>query len=159
MHRKAGFTIIELLIVVTVIMTLAALALPNFSRSRIQASETSTVASLRSITTAQIGYFTTYQGYPANLSQLGPPPTGTPASSVAADLIDQTLASGARSGYTYVYLAADVDGDGRNEQFTVRANPTQPGITGNKHYYVDHTNVIRFNLNAPAGPGDTPIPN
>lgn len=93
--RKRGFSLIELLIVVAIILTIAAMALPNFNRGRMQANETAAVAAMRSVATSIVGYESTYQtGYPNNLSDLGPPPTGTPASGSAADLIDSLLASG-----------------------------------------------------------------
>lgn len=154
-----GFSLIELILVVAIILILAALALPNFNRARIQANESSVVASLRQAATALVTYDTTYRvGYPAALVALGPPPAGTPPSAAAADLIDPLLARGSRSGYNFTYAAADADGDGANETYRINADPATPGVSGGKYFYVDQTNVIRYNAAAPAGPGDRPIP-
>jgi len=156
---KLGFSLIELLIVIAIILTIAALALPNFMRARIQANETAIAAALRTVTTAVVSYESTYQiGYPNGLSDLGPPPSGTPASATAADLVDRAIAMGQRSGYTFTYVSSDTNGDGRNDFFTINADPTNPGVTGNRHFFVDNTNVIRYNMAGPAGPTDRPIP-
>lgn len=158
--HRLGFSLIELLVVVAVILTIMALALPNFNRGRMQANESAVVGALRSVTTAIVTYESTYQqGFPNNLSDLGPPPTGTPPSASAADLVDRLVASGTRSGYTLTYVSADTNGDGRNDSYTVNAAPTNPGVSGQKHFYVDQSNVIRYNQTAPAGPADRPIPN
>ncbi len=158
-RKKQGFSLIELLIVVAILITLAALAIPNFMRARIQANESAVAAAMRSITTAIVSYELAYQaGYPNNLIDLGPPPVGTPASAAAADLIDRALAMGTRSGYNFTYAAIDANGDGRNDSYTVHADPSSPGVTGVKHFFVNQTNVIRYNASAVAGPADRPIP-
>src|ERR1700688_3934678 len=73
MKRQKGFSLIELLIVVAIILIIAAIPIPNFIRSRMAANEASAVSSLRSVNTAEVAYFTTYpnQGYSAALSSLG----------------------------------------------------------------------------------------
>ncbi len=158
-RQGAGFSLVELLIVVAIILTIAAIAIPNFSRARMQANESATVGALRTITTAVVTYESTYQaGFPTNLSDLGPPPPNTPASASAADLIDRLLASGTRSGYAVMYAAQDTNGDGRLDSYTVNAAPLTPGVSGLKNFYVDQTNVIRSNATGPAGPNDPPIP-
>lgn len=158
--KTRGFSLIELLLVVAIILTIVAIALPNFNRGRMQANETAAVAAMRTVTTAIVTYESTYQtGYPNNLSDLGPPPTGTPPSAMAADLVDKLVASGTRSGYAFTYASSDTNGDGRNDAYTLNAAPSNPGVTGTKQFYVDASNVIRYNATGPAGPGDRPIPN
>jgi prepilin-type N-terminal cleavage/methylation domain-containing protein len=157
---RRGFSLIELLIVVAIILTIAAIAIPNFTRARQQANETAAASALRIMATSQVQYETSFQqGYAAQLSYLGPPPPGTSPSLTGAALIDSILASGLKSGYTYVYAVADFNGDGRPDRFTINANPSTLNVTGRKYFYVDQTNVIRFSLSGPASATDPPIPN
>src|SRR2546428_2281149 len=88
-NRQKGFSLIELLIVVAIILIIAAIAIPNLLRSKMAANEASAVGSLRSLNTACITYSTTYGSYPAGLSNFGP---GSPATSTTADPTDSLLA-------------------------------------------------------------------
>lgn len=154
-----GFSLIELLIVIAIILTIAALAIPNLLRSKMRANETAAVAAMRAITTAQVSYQTTYdRGFAPGLPALGPPPSATPRSASAADLIDSVLASGTRGGYRFSYNPVDADGDGQYETYSINANPTSPGSTGDKYFYVDQSNVIRENLGGPANASSPPVP-
>lgn len=155
---RAGFSLIELLIVLAVMLTIAAIAIPNILKSRMTANEAAAVAALRTITTVQVSYQSTYQqGFANSLVALGPPPGGPPTAA-AADLIDSVLASGQKAGYVFLYAAIDVNGDGRPDAFTVNANPVAPGVSGRKFFFVDETNVIRYSLTGPANSASTPIP-
>ncbi|HEX2715489.1 MAG TPA: prepilin-type N-terminal cleavage/methylation domain-containing protein, partial [Candidatus Acidoferrales bacterium] len=100
---EKGFSLIELLIVVAIILIIAAIAIPNLLRSKMAANEASAVGSLRSINTACISYNTTYGQFPptGSLTALGPPAAGAAASAAAADLIDSVLAAGTKSGYAF----------------------------------------------------------
>src|SRR5260370_15123699 len=100
LKKQKGFSLIELLIVVAIILIIAAIAIPNLLRSRMAANEASAVGSIRSINTAAVTYSFTYPaaGYPSTLAQLAP---ATGASSSSADLIDSVLASGTKSGYQF----------------------------------------------------------
>lgn len=164
-HRTArassprGFSLIELLIVIAIILVIAGLAIPSFLRSKMRANEAAVAGALRSITTANETYLATYgRGYAVDLATLAPPPPNTPANATAAGLIDPTLASGTRNGYTFTYAAVDTDGNGQPDQYRVNANPVQVGTSGEKYFYVDHTNVIRENLGGPADANSPPIP-
>src|SRR5271170_6689594 len=97
-----GFSLIELLIVVAVILIIAAIAIPNFLRSKMRANEASAVANLRNIDTAEVVYTTTYGvGYSPSLATLGGNPTVPDATQ--AGLIDSVLSSGMKSGYAYTF--------------------------------------------------------
>ncbi len=156
-HRRVGFSLIEVLVVVAIILIIAAIAIPYLLRSKIAANEAAAVHALRAITTAEISYDTQYGlGYAPTLSALGPPPSGT-ASATHADLIDEVLASGIRNGYSFVYVPI-VGGGATPDRFTANANPLSPGQTGDRYFYADQTNVIRYKLTGPADAGSTPVP-
>lgn len=157
---SSGFSLIELLIVVAIIMIIAAIAIPNFMRSRMAANQASAVASLRQICTAEVTYASTYgTGYSSLLSYLGPPATPGPPTSTAADLLDVILAgsgnSSTKSGYTFIYsvhcpnLTCD--------SYQVNANPVTPGKTGVTFYYVNETAVILQNTTGTATSADSPL--
>ncbi len=159
MRARRGFSLIELLIVIAIILIIAAIAIPRLLHSKMAANEASAVASLRTIATVHITYDSTYrQGYAPNLAALAPPPAGTPPSASAAGLIDPVLASGTKSGYTFFYNPVDSNGDGRFEAYTVNANPLIPNQTGQRYFFVDQTNVIRFNIGSAASAGSQPVP-
>ncbi|HEX5482944.1 MAG TPA: prepilin-type N-terminal cleavage/methylation domain-containing protein [Terriglobia bacterium] len=152
-----GFSLIELLIVVAIILIIAAIAIPNLLKSRMAANQASAAGSCRGITSSEVTYIAMYrQGYAASLSTLGPPASGPPTPAAAA-LIDSVLASGAKSGYSFVYSAASQDSQGRYQTFTLNANPANPGITGNVYYFTDQSNVIRMNITTNASASDSAL--
>ena len=180
---QKGFSLIELLIVVAVILIIAAFAIPNFVRSKTAANQASALGSLRTMNTACLAYSTTYGQFPTNLSDLGPVVSsgngngtgngngsgngngngsghgngnsqgqGAP-SSTSADLIDSVLASGIKSGYTFLYGAG-----GANQSYTITATPISLGATGQNMYFTDQSGVIRVDTSGTgAGASSTPI--
>ena len=155
MRNSSGFSLIELLIVVAIILIIAAIALPNFLRSRITANETATVANLRNITTANVVYSTTYNiGYAAQLSYLGGTGALGPTSS---QLIDDVLAAGTKSGYALTYTPGPLNAVGMIDSYVINANPVAPGGTGTRYFFMDESGTIRFNVNTPATVADSPI--
>ncbi len=105
--QQKGFSLIELLIVVAIILIIAAIAIPNLLRARMAANESSAVASIRTINTGQVTYNSTYPtvGFAASLAVLGGVAPCTPSSTTAC-LIDSVLAAGTKSGYTFLTSAA-----------------------------------------------------
>ncbi|HVZ59241.1 MAG TPA: type II secretion system protein [Terriglobales bacterium] len=103
MTEKNGFSLLELVIVVAIILTITAIAVPSFMRSRIAANESAAVTHIRTLSTAEIAYAQTYPqiGYTCTIAELGPPPSGSPLSSTTAGIIDSVLASGTKQGYSF----------------------------------------------------------
>jgi type IV pilus assembly protein PilA len=146
--QQKGFSLIELLIVVAIILIIAAIAIPNLLRSRMAANEASAVGSLRTIDTAEMTYSTTYPdlGY-ANLASLGGSAptcaTATGATSTGACLIDDVLATIAvKSGYNFTAVAA---GGAPNVTYISTALPSAPGQSGQRSFCSDQSGVIRYN--------------
>jgi len=140
------------------VLIIAAIAIPNLLRSRMAANEASAVGSLRTISTAAVNYSAAYQhGFPASLEALGPAPGGEKASEKAAGLIDNVLASGRRSGYVIRYESSKPTSEGSFEGFSVYADPDAPGSTGQRHFFIDETAVIRLEMDRPASRDSPPI--
>ena len=159
-----GFSLIELLIVVAIILIIAAIAIPNLLRSRIAANQASAVGSLRTLNTAEITYATTYNtGFTTTLGNLGPPTSGNPTAT-AAGLIDSVLSGGtatastsSKSGYSFLYTAGATDASGRVNTYGITATPVTVGTTGTNYYFTDMSGVIRQNSAAVAGSSDSPL--
>jgi type IV pilus assembly protein PilA len=147
-NQKRGFSLIELLIVVAVILIIAAIAIPNLLRSRIAANEASAVGSLRTLNTSEVTYNTTYPGvgFACSFGVLGPPSSGAAASSSAAGLIDSNLAGGIKSGYSFAFLNTTcTPSAGVNTSYDIGASPQSPGVTGQRYFCSDLSGVIQSN--------------
>jgi type IV pilus assembly protein PilA len=140
MKNQKGFSLIELLLVVGVILIISAIAVPSFLRSRMRANEASAVASIRTIDTAAVTYSVSYPdlGFPTNLSMLGGADPCA-ASSTTACLVDDTVAQGTKSGYAFVWVG---DGAKPSVSFTITGAPQAPGSSGQSTYCSDQTAVI-----------------
>jgi type IV pilus assembly protein PilA len=150
--KPNGFSLIELLVVVAIILIIASIAIPNLLRARMSANEASAVTSVHAVNTAEITYATIFPqvGFSAALTNLGPGGgCDVPAS---ACIIDATLAGGTKSGYqfTYVQTAGGPPASG----YTLNADPLSRGITGQRSFYSDQMNATHFNQIAAAGPND-----
>lgn len=154
--RQKGFSLIELLIVVAIILIIAGIAIPNLMKSKIQANEAAAVETLRTLDTSMVMYSTTYGGYPHALADMGPSAGGA-TSSAAADLIDVVLATGVKGGYRYGYVVAGSDQAGHVLGYTITALPISPGVTGQRSFFTDQSGTIRSTLSGPADATSTPI--
>ena len=151
--NQKGFSLIELLIVVAIILIIAAIAIPNLLRSRMAANEASAVGSLRTINTACVTYSTTYPnvGYPGSLAAMGPAASATSAS---ADLMDSVLSAGTKSGYTFTFAA----GSGTpSTGYSVTADPISRGTSGQRGFYTDQSGVIRADPTTGATSSSSPL--
>jgi type IV pilus assembly protein PilA len=164
--KQEGFSLIELLIVVAIILIIAAIAIPNLLRSRMAANEASAVGSIRTLNTAAVTYSTTYgNGFPPTLASMGPVAGGGNAATCDnADLVDSVLAAGQKSGYNIAYTganpiaaAAPNCGTAGFNTYTITADPVTRGTTGQRSFFTDQSGVIRFNATQPAAATDPPI--
>lgn len=158
-NRCRGFSLIELLIVVAIILIIAAIAVPNLLKSRIAANESAAVANLKTMTSALTTYNTLYSrcGYPDSLTRLGP---GTPPTPAAAGLLDPVMANDTfvKQGYTYTYLLTSGVGDCAGEpgsDYELEAKPVVQNKTGIRGFWVDSSNMIRGD---PSGNADISSP-
>jgi type IV pilus assembly protein PilA len=154
MRKQKGFSLIELLIVIAIILIIAAIAIPNLLRARIAANEASSVSSIRTINTAQATYVTGYPttGYSATLAALGPGgvgsvcPAGGPvvlnACLIDSNLSNASVAANAKSGYIYDMGAVAVAGI--NTQYAVGSAASSFNITGVRGFCSQEDAVIRF---------------
>ena len=152
--KQHGFSLIELLIVVAIILIIAAIAIPNLLRSKMAANEASAVATMRTLNTSGVAYSTTYGAYPTNLTDLGP--ASTP-SSTAADLIDSVLAKdpAQKSGYTFVWTVTA--GGSTPSAYKLVATPVSQGVTGQRRFYTDQSGVMRADPTGTATSASTPL--
>jgi prepilin-type N-terminal cleavage/methylation domain-containing protein len=152
----AGFSLIELLLVVAIILIIAAIAIPNLLRARTSANESSAASSIRQIITAEVSYSTAYptQGYANTLANLGGPATGCTASVSTGCIIDSVLTTGQKSGYTFIAPGFSSSG-GANDSFVAGGAPQSYGGTGIHNFCITIDGVLRI---AVGGAGVPPPP-
>jgi len=143
-----GFSLIELLIVVAVILIIAAIAIPNLLQAKMSANESAAAANIHAINTANIAYSTANPliGFAPTLPALGPSPGG--------GFIDSSLASGTKSGYTYTYVP---DSFVPSTSYTLNVDPLTRGVTGRRSFFSSEMNVTHYNGTAPASVNDNVI--
>jgi type IV pilus assembly protein PilA len=134
-RRSRGFSLIELLIVIAIILIIATIALPKLNRARMFAQEAAAIQAIKTIHTMQAQYFSQFGKFASTLTEMGPPPSGSPTAA-AADLIPGDLAAGEKSGYRFTLQATPVG-------YTISAVPVAFNSTGSRTFYSDQSLVVR----------------
>ena len=139
-RENAGFTLLELMIVIAVVSIIAAMAIPMIQNARMEANEASAIGTIRSIISVNEQYSTRFSDYSDSLDSLN-----------ANGYIDGGFVDdGSQSGYTYSY-------SGSTDTYTINLDPSIPGKSGRRHFFADHRGVIRFSSNGPATSASPPL--
>ena len=146
MNSKRGFTLVEIMIVVAIVMTLATLVVSSVLRARHNANEMAAIAAFKTAITACQNFYanTLPHTYPQGLSDLIAPVSNPP-------YIDSVLASGTKQGYSFTYNFID------SESFTLNADPAVSGKTGTRHFFADESGIIKANSSAQANAADPAV--
>ena len=137
LRRRRGFSLIELLIVIAIILIIITIAVPRLQNARRFAMETGAMAAIRALHTAQVQYSSQYGRFAVSLTELGPPASGS-TSAAAAEVIGNDLANGEKNGYKFTMT-------GNAGGYQIVAVPVTFGVTGSRTFYSDQTMVVREN--------------
>jgi type IV pilus assembly protein PilA len=140
MERSRGFTLVELAVVVAVIAVVMAVAVPSLWASRKAANEAGAIGALRAMSAGNIQYLARTGRYAPALVDLR-----------NRGCIDASLGNGLRAGYTYTY------GSENSQVWACSADPQDPGTTGDRHFFIDESGVVRVEDGAPATAASSPL--
>jgi len=139
-ERRRGFSLIELLIVIAIILIIITIAVPKYNRTQMYMRETAAIKAIQTIHTVQVQYQSQFGRFATSLTELGPPASGASGATgpSAADLIGNDLAGGIKQGYKFSVTALPGG-------YTVNATPEVYGTSGSRSFYSDQTMVVREN--------------
>jgi prepilin-type N-terminal cleavage/methylation domain-containing protein len=158
MHRQQGFSLLELLIVVGVLLIICAITVPNLLRAKVAANESSAVETIRQISSAEISYHTSYPaiGYAPDLKSLGGPAGACAPSPVTACIVDSVVTGGSKSGYIFFAAGFGPGGLAANTQFVASSAPWKFNKTGVRNFCIaTDDGSVRGQMGTPGG---TPAP-
>lgn len=147
---EAGFTLVELLIVMSVILIIITLAIPSYEHVHIKANETSAIASVRMLNSMETEYNSSYpsHGFACSLATLGGAKQSAGGGTAeAAGLIPEDLSSGSKAGYNFTIANCAKNTVNNVDQFNsyqITATPVNVGKTGNRTFCSDESGQIRF---------------
>src|SRR5215471_21484888 len=138
--RRQGFSLIELLIVIAIILIIITIAVPKYNKTQMFMKETAAIKAIQTLHQVEVQYQSQYGRFATSLAELGPPASGAP-SPASADLIGNDLAQGEKQGYKFTLT-------GNQAGYVVNANPVSFGSSGSRTFFSDQTMVIRQNFGA-----------
>ncbi|MGP0074971.1 MAG: prepilin-type N-terminal cleavage/methylation domain-containing protein [Bryobacteraceae bacterium] len=147
-RRARGFSLIELLIVIAIILIILAIAVPKLGNARMNASEMAVIREMQTINTMQTQYMSQFGRFATTLAELGPPTSGT-AGPQAADLIPGSLSGGDKDGYIFTLT-------GTPSGYTLNANPKVFNTSGRRTFYSDQNMIVHQNWSAEAATASSP---
>ncbi len=148
-RRQFGFSLIELLIVIAIILIILAVAMPKLQRARMYSQEMAALQAIRTIHVAETQYYSQYGKYAVSLTELGPPTSGA-VGPAASDLIQEDLAQGEKQGYKFT-LTATPGG------YIINATPIAFGTSGSRTFYSDQSMTVRQNFGQEPATASSPV--
>jgi type IV pilus assembly protein PilA len=136
-RRRRGFSLIELLIVIAIILVIVTIAVPQYNKQMMSAHETAAIQAIQTIHAVETQYYSQFGRYATSLAELGPPASGA-AGPAAADLISRDLTEGKKSGYVFTVAATPTG-------YAISAVPEAFNSSGRRTFYSDQTLVVRNN--------------